>query len=499
VPFAVLVVDDDPDTRANLRDVLELDGYEVEAAGTAAAALARDDWDRFGAVLLDRQLPDGTAEGLLPAIRARAPDAAVMIVTGSADVGATIAAFRLGATDYVLKPINPDELRARLGRVAARRRDREALRASEERFATAFRVSPDAVVISRLADGRILEVNPAWEKLFGYPAAEAVGRTSVGLGLFADPADRDRGLARLRERGTVRDFDLDVRTRAGEVRHASLSADRLVLGGEECLLTILRDVTERRRAEQALRAKSDELRVTTQQLWQAARLAGVGELAASIAHELNNPLATVGLRVEGLLDKTPPGDPRRRSLEVVDQEVRRMAGLVSNLLGFSRAGRDEVCPVDLREEAARAVELVDHHLARRKVRVETDFAPAAPVVPADPAQVRQVLLNLLTNAADAMRAGGRLTVRVRPGELAGRPAAVLEVADTGVGIPPELLPRVFDPFFTTKADGQGTGLGLVVCKRIVDQHQGTIAVESAAGVGTTVRVTLPVRPGTDPG
>jgi signal transduction histidine kinase len=373
VPFTVLVVDDDTDARLNLCDILELDGYEVEAAGTAAEALARDDWGRYGAVILDRRLPDGTAEDLLPRLCQLAPDAAVVIVTGFADVPATISAFRLGAADYVLKPVNADELRARLGRIAEHRRDRDALR-----------------------------------------------------------------------------------------------------------------------------ERTEELRATTQQLWQAARLAGVGELAASIAHELNNPLGTVSLRVEGVLAKTAPDDPRRKPLEIIEQEVERMARLVGNLLQFSRAGVDKVSTVDVCEEVRRTLELVEHHLRKHQVRAEPDFAPGLPLIFADRQQLRQVFLNLFTNATDAMPGGGRLVPRVRTGELpSARPAVVVEVADTGVGIPPELLPRVTEPFFTTKPEGKGTGLGLAICRRIVRQHQGTIDVESRPGEGTTVRVTLPVRPDTN--
>ncbi len=369
MPFTILVVDDDADTRANLCDILELDGYEVVAAGTAAAALAREDWDRYGAVILDRRLPDGMAEDLLPQLRRLAPDAAVMVVTGYADVAATIAAFRLGAADYVLKPISPDELRVRLGRIAEHRRDREALR-----------------------------------------------------------------------------------------------------------------------------ERTEELRVTTQQLWQAARLAGVGELAASIAHELNNPLGTVSLRVEGILAKTQAGDPRRHALEVVAQEVERMARLVGNLLNFSRAGVEKVSTMDVCEEVRRTLELVEHHLRKRQIRTEPEFHPQVPTIYADRQQLRQVFLNLFTNAADAMPTGGRLMPRVRPGTLPQeKPAVVVEVADTGSGIQPHLIPRMTEPFFTTKPEGKGTGLGLAICKRIVQQHEGTIQIESCVGAGTTVRVTLPVR------
>jgi len=130
MPFTVLVIDDDADTRQNLRDILELDGYHVEAAGNVAEALLRNDWDRYGAVLLDRKLPDGTAEEVLPQLRRLVPEAPVTIITGSADVQATIDAFRLGAADYILKPINPDELRTRLGRIGDHRRSRKALQES---------------------------------------------------------------------------------------------------------------------------------------------------------------------------------------------------------------------------------------------------------------------------------------------------------------------------------------------------------------------------------
>jgi len=204
-------------------------------------------------------------------------------------------------------------------------------------------------------------------------------------------------------------------------------------------------------------------------------------------------LATATLRLEGLVARTPRDDPRWHALEVVDQEVERMATLVSNLLEFTRAGRGQVSTVDVCDEVTKTIDLTDHHLSRKGVRAVADFAPDVPLLQADRQHVRQVLLNLLTNAADAMPNGGRVTIRVRPAELADQPAAVVEVSDTGTGIKAEHLSRIFDPFFTTKEEGKGTGLGLAICKRIVDQHHGTLEVESTVGVGTTFRVTLPVR------
>lgn len=268
-----------------------------------------------------------------------------------------------------------------------------------------------------------------------------------------------------------------------------------------------RDARERRRAEEALReanaelgraleelrVQTDELRATTQQLWQAAKLASVGELAASVAHELNNPLGTVSLRLESVLARTPPGDPRRPALEVVEGEVERMARLIGSLLQFSRQAPDQVSTVRLTEEVTRTAELAEPHLRRRGVAVAFEFAADLPPVLADRMKLRQLFLNLYTNAADAMPHGGTLTTRLFPRHHPPAPAeVVVEVADTGAGIPPEHLPRVMEPFFTTKEEGRGTGLGLAICRRIVHDHKGTIHIDSEAGQGTTVRITLPV-------
>jgi PAS domain S-box-containing protein len=391
-------------------------------------------------------------------------------------------------------------------RFEAAQRELEQLRAKAQLAETKAHLdaiihsAQDAIII--LDSGlRTTIFNPAAERVFGFPADRAQG-TDVKMflpGLPADPAS----LAGVRE--------VEGRRTNGNPVPLEVSAASTEVAGKPVHTLILRDVSERKRAEGELRetarareqaitelqTKSEELRVTTQQLWQAARLAGVGELAASIAHELNNPLGTVSLRVEGLLAKTPADDPRRKSLEIIEGEVERMAGLVANLLQFSRAGREQVSTVDVCEEINKTVELVQHHLRKRGIQVQLEFSRDA-VIHADRQQLRQVFLNLFTNAADAMPAGGRLIPRVRRGELPGNlPAVVIEVADTGTGIPSSLLSRVFDPFFTTKEEGKGTGLGLAICKRIVAQHQGTLGIESQVDHGTTVRITLPVRPDTN--
>ena len=168
-----------------------------------------------------------------------------------------------------------------------------------------------------------------------------------------------------------------------------------------------------------------------------------------------------------------------------------MAKLVHNLLHFSRRSHRQVSTVDVREEMTNSVEFIQYYLRNRKVTVRTDFAETLPTVPADRQQLRQLFLNLLTNAADAMPDGGVLTLRAVPSALGPASAVLIEFVDTGTGIAPDDLERVWNPFFTTKPEGKGTGLGLAICRRIVEEHRGSIEVESQAGQGTTVRFALP--------
>jgi PAS domain S-box-containing protein len=382
----------------------------------------------------------------------------------------------------------------------------------EARLRAILESAVDAIVTID-ATGRVESFNPAAERLFGYAAAEVIGRNVSVLMPEPYAAGHDRYLRRYLATGERRIIGIGRevvgRRKDGSTFPMHLSVGEAAAPDGRLFTGIIHDLTDRKRDEEALRAshreleraladlraKGDELNAMTQQLWQAAKLAAVGELAAGIAHELNNPLATVGLRVESILAQTPEGDPRRRPLEVVDQEVERMGHLVANLLSFSRRGQPRVSTLDLREELAKTLDLVRHLLRNRGVSAAEHLDPALPAVHADRQLLRQVFLNLFTNALDAMAQGGALTVRARPGRLGDSAAVTVEVADTGTGIPPEHLPRIFEPFFTTKEEGKGTGLGLAVCRRVVQEQGGVIEIESELGRGTTVRITLPVESG----
>ncbi len=205
----------------------------------------------------------------------------------------------------------------------------------------------------------------------------------------------------------------------------------------------------------------DELKVTTQQLWQAARLAGVGELAASIAHELNNPLGTVRLQRRTDPDQNTGRRPRRKPLEVIAQEVERMGNLVANLLQFSRAGRDQVSTIDVCEEITKTVDLVAHHFAQAANPRRTGLRCAGCRRRSTPTASNCGKYFEPLHQRRGCHAEWRTArARVREGELpGGAPAIVIEIADTGHGIPTQLLNRVFDPFFTTKEEGKGPAWG----------------------------------------
>jgi two-component system NtrC family sensor kinase len=230
----------------------------------------------------------------------------------------------------------------------------------------------------------------------------------------------------------------------------------------------------------------------TQQLWQSSKLATMGELAASIAHELNNPLAIISLRLETLAKDLTDNARQSRALEIIANEVDRMGKLIGSLLRFSHHDQQEMTSLDVRKEIENSLELVEYHLRAKKIEVVREFAETVPHIQADRQKLRQVLLNLLTNASDAMPEGGKVIARVRCAESkSGVSGVSVDLIDSGPGIPPEVLGKIWEPFFTTKPEGQGTGLGLAISRRAIEGNHGTLSVESHLGEGTTVTIFLP--------
>lgn len=247
------------------------------------------------------------------------------------------------------------------------------------------------------------------------------------------------------------------------------------------------EIASRKAVQEELEKKNEEIRTVTRQLWQATKLATMGELAASIAHELNNPLATVSLRIEAMMMNKSHESPEFHSLEVVSQEVERMGNLVANLLQFSRRSHSQISTMSLFEEVKGTIELIHYHLKKRNIQVVLDFPGDLPQIHADRQQIRQLFLNLFTNAGDAMPKGGTLFIRAMSDSKIR-----IEVEDTGTGISAEDLPKIMEPFFTTKEEGKGTGLGLPICRRIMKEHHGDLLIESDFGKGAKIILIFPL-------
>ncbi len=253
-----------------------------------------------------------------------------------------------------------------------------------------------------------------------------------------------------------------------------------------------------------LQAARDEIEVYhRERLTRAERLAALGELAASLAHEIKNPLAGIAGAIGVMAEELPATDPRREiMIEILDQ-VQRLNKTVQDLLSFARPPQPALGLCDVHQVLDRVLLLLAEDPSAKSVRISRMYKPGVPRVTADAKQLGQVFLNLLLNAVQAMPKGGQITLATdlinTNGDgmpLTADEAVEVRVADSGPGIPPTQLHDVFTPFFTTKP--RGTGLGLAICRRIIEDHAGTIEVESTVGVGTTFRIQLPIR-GTDRG
>ena len=254
------------------------------------------------------------------------------------------------------------------------------------------------------------------------------------------------------------------------------------------------DVTDLRRALEAER----RLRQSEEHLRQRQKLEALGTLAGGLAHEINNPVNVILNYAELIVEDAPEGPLRDHGRKVI-HEVERVASIVRDLLNFARPAKSGLAPAEVADVVAEAVLLVEASLRKSDVHLEVQVAPDLPTFPCRSQQVQQVLVNLLTNARDAvdLRWPGaasekRVTLRASRAWRDGREHVRFEVDDTGPGIPPDIAPRIFEPFFSTKPRDRGTGLGLAISYGIVREYGGAIAFEDAPGGGTRFSVDLPV-------
>jgi PAS domain S-box-containing protein len=368
--------------------------------------------------------------------------------------------------------------------ITERKRAEEALRENEERFSAIYDHAPYAIGLMQQPEGTLAAVNEAWERMFGYGRLEALGKTTVELGLAPDLEGRAGLYAEIRARGSVRDFELAYATRSGERRLGAFSFDPIEIGGQPFLLGTVIDVTERRRAEDALREANRRK----------------DEFLGMLSHELRNPLAPIRNSVYVLEHADPGSEQAARARSVLQRQSEHLTRLVDDLLDVTRIARGKIelrrSRTDLREVVWRAAEDYRLIMDDRGVALRTALPEEKAWADVDPTRVNQVVGNLLHNAAKYTRRGDEVALSLR---IVGD-AAEIRVRDTGAGIEASLLPRVFEPFVqgqrTLSRTEGGLGLGLALVKGIVELHGGKVHAESAGvGQGAEFVVQFPLRAG----
>jgi two-component system, NtrC family, sensor kinase len=353
----------------------------------------------------------------------------------------------------------------------------EELSRSERKYRRIFEGSMDMIFI---LDGetRVLDVNGAGLDALGYAHPEDVLGKVILRDLFASHEQFDQLVAELHAVGYVRDRETILRVPNGSEKYFLLSATRRTDNGGEIVAYegIAKDITARVSMQR--------------QLQQADKLASLGQISTGIAHEINNPLGVMLGYTQLLLRDHPPGTQIHDDLKTIEKHARNCKNVVEDLLKFARGTRTKKATTNVNQGLAEVVSLLVHQFELDNVRISTDLAGDLPDIEADSEKLKQVFMNLLMNAKQAVRGQGE--IRVKTG-IGGKPPTLqISISDSGSGIDPGHLNKIFDPFFTTKPVGEGTGLGLSVSYGIVQDHSGRIDVQSQPGKGSTFTVVLPL-------
>ncbi|QOX77828.1 PAS domain S-box protein [Trichlorobacter lovleyi] len=374
--------------------------------------------------------------------------------------------------------------------ISERTRAYELLRLSEEKFASAFKASPDSVNLNRLTDGTYLEVNEGFTSMIGYQPEEVLGKSSLDLKIWVNPDDRQRLVHELQEHGFIRNLEAEFRRKDGSFITGQMSARVITVNGEQCLLNITRDISERKKYEEELK-----------QARQAAEAANraKSEFLANMSHEIRTPMNGVIGMVQ-LLQFTTLNNEQQEYLQCLESSAQGLLSLLNDILDLSKieAGKTtlEYADFSLRHSIQEVVTTQISQVHKKRLQLVTNLSDDIPeILYGDPLRLKQILLNLLGNAIKFTTAGS-ITIMARiTGRQNGTLTVLLSVSDTGIGMTPEALQRIFAPFeqadnSTTRRFG-GTGLGLTICRRLAELMGGRIWAESSDGHGSSFFVELP--------
>lgn len=468
---------------------------EVVTASRGDEGLAIARARGFDVAIVDVKLPDTSGVDLIPLLREASPFGEVVLITGFASMDAAIGALRSGAFAFVPKSFRPEELLSTVEQALTKvrlAREREEL---EQRYRALVELT-DVLVVGLDSDDRVALFNRKARMFVGVDVGEALGRPFLESWIPEEDRIRMReaiALARVGRAQEVETGFVDLATRAGVVPHVSSREPREPAARRRVRwhLSMAREAGDAAALVYGIGIDVGEKRALEKRAADAEALSAMGTLALNLAHEIRNPLNAAVLQLHLLgrhVGKLSVDDDARAALNhkvhIVGDEIGRLSRLLTEFLELARPRGIARELVHFGKLVENVLDLEQQSLASHGVTVERDLASDCVLV-GDPEKLKQVVLNLVMNALEAMKDGGTLRVAVGCGGDDVR----LAVEDTGAGIEPAALAQVFEPFFTTKE--AGTGLGLSIVRKIVDQHRGEVRIESERHVGTRVTVALP--------
>lgn len=506
-PLRILIVEDSEDDALLLLRELRRGGYEpiyerVERPEEMEAALAKREWE---IVISDYTMPYFDAVAALNLLKRTGKDIPFVISSGSIGEEIAVAAMKGGATDYLLKDnltrlnsVIERELREAEQR-RARRRAEEAVQQGEARLRAILDAALDAIITID-HKGKIVEFNPAAERVFGYGRDQAIGRGIDDFILFNPLREtRREGLVHYLEEGLAplgQRIEWAARRADGYLFPIELTMTRIATEGPPMFTGFIRDITDRKRSEEEMRLLIEELKEKTFRAEEASRFKS--QLLSNVSHELRTPINAVIGYTSLFLEENygPLSEIQRDPLESIQRNVNDLLMLVNHLLDLERleSGRLDVerGPVDLEKVLQEAYTGIKFQLEEKGLPVRWDLPEELAPITSDYQKIKQLFVNLLSNAVKFTDQG---EITIRAAALPERGGVEVAIGDTGIGIPPDLLPKIFEPFF--QADGTmtrrhgGVGLGLAIVKDFLRLLGGEIQVESEPGKGSIFTVFLP--------
>jgi PAS domain S-box-containing protein len=485
------------DSEERFRDLSELLPeaiYEMDTKGKLIFANQRA-FDQFMYTQNDFEEGINLFDMIIPKDRQRAKENGEKILNGE-EIGLSeyTALRKDGSTFPIMLHASPifvkgiaTGLRGIVIDVSERIMSEMALKESEFKFRSLFDLSPQAIALTAVGTGKLIDVNDKFCELTKYSKEELLELTTKEVGFYSDD-DRNRFIKEIKVSGEVQGLKMDFKAKDGSTLNTLMFAKIIQIAGKNYILTIFLDVTDKKRLEARLA--------------QAYKMEAIGTLAGGIAHDFNNILSPIILYTEMLLQDTSTENPLRFNLEEILSASMRAKDLTKQILTFSRQTEQERVPLLINPIIKEALKLLRSSLPST-IKIRQNIEAKVGVVLGDPTQIHQILMNLCTNAAHSMRGkGGLLEVDLADVDLYAEDAArigdlkpgqyiKLTVSDTGAGMESNTKERIFEPYFTTSRKGEGTGLGLSVVHGIVKSYEGTITVDSKPGVGTVFEVFLP--------